>query len=32
MALPIACIIASVIGLNLLGDGLRLALDPVQRS
>jgi peptide/nickel transport system permease protein len=31
MALPIACIIASVIGLNLLGDGLRLALDPVQR-
>lgn len=32
MALPIACIITSVIGLNLLGDGLRLALDPVQRS
>jgi ABC-type dipeptide/oligopeptide/nickel transport system permease subunit len=32
MALPICCIIASVIGLNLLGDGLRLALDPVQRS
>ncbi len=32
MALPIACIIASVIGLNLLGDGLRLAIDPVQRS
>ena len=32
MAFPIACIIASVIGLNLLGDGLRLALDPVQRS
>jgi ABC-type dipeptide/oligopeptide/nickel transport system permease subunit len=32
MALPIGCIIASVIGLNLLGDGLRLALDPVQRS
>jgi dipeptide transport system permease protein len=31
MALPIGCIIASVIGLNLLGDGLRLALDPVQR-
>ena len=25
MALPIACIIASVIGFNLLGDGLRLA-------
>ncbi|HEX9214437.1 MAG TPA: ABC transporter permease [Bradyrhizobium sp.] len=32
MALPIVCIISSVIGLNLLGDGLRLALDPVQRS
>lgn len=32
MALPIGCIVASVIGLNLLGDGLRLALDPVQRS
>ncbi len=32
MALPIGCIIASVIGLNLFGDGLRLALDPVQRS
>ena len=32
MALPIGCIIASVIGFNLLGDGLRLALDPVQRS
>jgi ABC-type dipeptide/oligopeptide/nickel transport system permease subunit len=32
MALPIGCIITSVIGLNLLGDGLRHALDPVQRS
>jgi ABC-type dipeptide/oligopeptide/nickel transport system permease subunit len=32
MALPIGCIIVSVIGLNLLGDGLRLALDPVQRA
>lgn len=32
MALPIVCIIASVIGLNLFGDGLRLAVDPVQRS
>jgi peptide/nickel transport system permease protein len=32
MALPIGCIILSVIGLNLLGDGLRHALDPVQRS
>jgi ABC-type dipeptide/oligopeptide/nickel transport system permease subunit len=31
MALPIGCIIISVIGLNLLGDGMRLALDPVQR-
>jgi ABC-type dipeptide/oligopeptide/nickel transport system permease subunit len=31
MALPILCIISSVIGFNLLGDGLRLMLDPVQR-
>jgi dipeptide transport system permease protein len=31
MALPICCIILSVIGFNLLGDGLRLMLDPVQR-
>jgi peptide/nickel transport system permease protein len=31
MALPILCVIASVIGFNLLGDGLRAALDPVQR-
>lgn len=31
MALPIVCIILSVIGFNLLGDGLRAALDPVQR-
>jgi ABC-type dipeptide/oligopeptide/nickel transport system permease subunit len=31
MALPIGCIISSVIGFNLIGDGLRLALDPVQR-
>jgi len=31
MALPIACIILSVIGFNLLGDGLRMLLDPVQR-
>ena len=31
MALPIGCIIASVIGFNLLGDGLRTVLDPVQR-
>jgi peptide/nickel transport system permease protein len=32
MALPIGCIIASVIGFNLLGDGLRIVLDPVQRQ
>src|SRR5216684_3804692 len=31
MALPIGCIILSVIGFNLLGDGLRMMLDPVQR-
>jgi ABC-type dipeptide/oligopeptide/nickel transport system permease subunit len=31
MALPIGCIISSVIGFNLLGDGLRAMLDPVQR-
>jgi peptide/nickel transport system permease protein len=31
MALPIGCVILSVIGFNLLGDGLRAALDPVQR-
>lgn len=31
MALPIVCVIVSVIGFNLLGDGLRAALDPVQR-
>ena len=31
MALPIGCIIVSVLGFNLLGDGLRVALDPVQR-
>jgi ABC-type dipeptide/oligopeptide/nickel transport system permease subunit len=31
MALPIGCIISSVIGFNLLGDGLRIVLDPVQR-
>ena len=32
MALPIGCIILSVIGFNLLGDGLRIVLDPVQRQ
>ena len=31
MALPIGCVILSVIGFNLLGDGLRSAVDPVQR-
>ena len=31
MALPILSVILSVIGFNLLGDGLRAALDPVQR-
>ena len=31
MALPIGSVILSVIGFNLLGDGLRAALDPVQR-
>jgi peptide/nickel transport system permease protein len=31
MAFPILCIILSVIGFNLLGDGLRTAFDPVQR-
>jgi ABC-type dipeptide/oligopeptide/nickel transport system permease subunit len=31
MALPIGSIVLSVIGFNLLGDGLRAALDPVQR-
>src|ERR1700722_325978 len=31
MALPILRVFLSVIGFNLLGDGLRAALDPVQR-
>jgi peptide/nickel transport system permease protein len=31
MALAIGCVIISVVGFNLLGDGLRTALDPVQR-
>lgn len=31
MALPMACIIVSVLGLNALGDGLRRTLDPVMR-
>jgi ABC-type dipeptide/oligopeptide/nickel transport system permease subunit len=32
MALPIVCVIVSVIGFNMLGDGLRTALDPLQRK
>jgi peptide/nickel transport system permease protein len=31
MACPIGAVVLSVIGFNLLGDGLRTALDPVQR-
>ena len=30
MALPMICIIVSVLGMNALGDGLKRALDPVQ--
>jgi peptide/nickel transport system permease protein len=31
MACPIGAVVLSVLGFNLLGDGLRIALDPVQR-
>jgi peptide/nickel transport system permease protein len=31
LALPIGCIILTVLGFNLLGDGLRASFDPVQR-
>ena len=31
LALPIGCVIVTVVGFNQLGDGLRRALDPVQR-
>ena len=31
VALPIVCIVVTVLGFNLLGDGLRASLDPVQR-
>ncbi len=31
MGLPVACIVAVVLGFNALGDGLRVALDPVMR-
>jgi ABC-type dipeptide/oligopeptide/nickel transport system permease subunit len=30
MALPMACIVVAVLGLNALGDGLRDAIDPVK--
>ncbi|HKQ25968.1 MAG TPA: ABC transporter permease [Burkholderiales bacterium] len=30
MALPMACIVMAVLGLNALGDGLREAFDPVE--
>ena len=32
MALPIACLVVSVFGLNCLGDGLRQTFDPVMRK
>jgi len=31
LALPIGCIVVTVLGFNLLGDGLRATFDPVQR-
>jgi peptide/nickel transport system permease protein len=31
VALPLGCIVVTVLGFNLLGDGLRASLDPVQR-
>src|SRR6201984_2510474 len=31
VAMPIGCIIVTVLGFNLLGDGLRASLDPVPR-
>jgi peptide/nickel transport system permease protein len=31
MALPMACVIVAVLGMNALGDGLRETLDPVER-
>jgi dipeptide transport system permease protein len=31
MALPMVCVIVAVLGMNALGDGLREALDPVER-
>jgi ABC-type dipeptide/oligopeptide/nickel transport system permease subunit len=31
MALPMLCVIAAVLGMNALGDGLRTMLDPVEQ-
>jgi dipeptide transport system permease protein len=31
MALPMVCVIVAVLGMNALGDGLREALDPLER-
>lgn len=31
MALPIGCVVITVVALNMLGDGLRVVLDPVLR-
>ena len=31
LAAPVGCIVATVLGFNLLGDGLRATLDPVRR-
>jgi len=31
MAMPMVCVIVAVLGMNALGDGLREALDPVER-
>ena len=31
IALPMVCVIVAVLGMNALGDGLREALDPVER-
>jgi peptide/nickel transport system permease protein len=32
MLVPVACIIVTVLGCNLLGDGVRVALDPRLRQ
>ena len=31
LGVPIGCIVVAVLGFNLMGDGLRHALDPVHR-